>query len=429
MIPTAKAIRVYLNIEGKNVNLEYFIAKRVQGSASYKNSVSAPIIKIATAAISIGIIVMLIAIATGVGLQKKIKEKVSAFNGHVSVSLFDRNNSITTIKPISNKQDFYPDFTAVPNVSHIQAVATKGGMIRTATDFEGIILKGVGSDYDWKYVQGFLIEGKLPDVSQETTSYDILVSDDIAARLQLKVGDQVPTYFMKANGQEPIARFFIVSGIYDSGLEEYDSKFILGDIRNIQRINKWDADQIGKFEIFIDDFNKLNEIGMAIQLNTPSELNARTIEQELPAIFQWLALLDGNIFGIIGIILMVGIINMITALLVLILDRTNMIGILKSLGASNWTVRKIFLYNAMNLVLKGLLIGNIIGLGLIGLQYYFSPLTLDPQSYHVTEMPVYISWWHVTVLNLGTFVVCLLALIIPTIIVSKISPVKAMRFE
>ncbi|MFT7285434.1 ABC transporter permease [Nonlabens sp.] len=411
------------------MNLEYFIAKRVESSTNYKNSVSAPIIKIATAAISIGIIVMLIAIATGVGLQKKIKEKVSAFNGHISVSLFDRNNSITTVKPISSIQDFYPDFTAVPYVSHIQAVATKGGMIRTATDFEGIILKGVGSDYDWKYLQGFLIEGKQPDVSQEETSYDILVSDDIAARLQLKVGDQAPTYFMKANGQEPIARFFTVSGIYDSGLEEYDSKFIIGDIRNIQRINKWEADQIGKFEIFIDDFEQLNKVGREIQRNTPSELNATTIEQELPAIFQWLALLDGNIFGIIGIILIVGIINMITALLVLILDRTNMIGVLKSLGASNWTVRKIFLYNAMNLVLKGLLIGNVIGLGLIGVQYYFSPLRLDPQSYHVTEMPVYISLWHVTALNLGTFLVCLIALIIPTIIASKISPVKAMRFE
>ena len=231
---------------------------------------------------------------------------------------------------------------------------------------------------------------------------------------------------MKANGQEPIGRGFTVSGIYDSGLEEYDSKFIIGDIRNIQRINKWEADQIGKFEIFIDDFDKLNEIGRAIQLNTPSELNAKTIEQELPAIFQWLALLDGNIFGIIGIILIVGIINMITALLVLILD---MIGVLKSLGASNWTVRKIFLYNAMNLVLKGLIIGNVLGLGLIAIQYYFSPLTLDPQSYHVTEMPVYISLWHVLALNLGTFIVCLLALIIPTLIVSKISPVKAMRFE
>jgi lipoprotein-releasing system permease protein len=420
---------VYLNIEKEIVNLEYFIAKRVQSSTSYKNSVSAPIIKIAIAAIAIGIVVMLIAIATGVGLQKKIKEKVSAFNGHVSVSLFDRNNSITTVKPISNDQDFYPDFTAVPEVTHIQAVATLGGMIRTATDFEGVILKGVGSDYDWQYLQDFLVDGSLPDVSMEQTSFDILISDDIAARLQLKVGDQAPTYFMKANGQEPIARAFTISGIYDSGLEEYDSKFIVGDIRNIQRINKWKPNEVGKFEIYIDNFDKLDVVGRKIQINTPSQLNAMTIEQELPAIFQWLELLDGNIFGIIGIILIVGIINMVTALLVLILDRTNMIGVLKSLGASNWMVRKIFLINAMNLVFKGLIIGNIIGLGLIGIQYFFSPFTLDPASYHVTVMPVYISWWHVIVLNLGTFFVCLLALIIPTLIVSKISPVKAMRFE
>ncbi|WP_240642232.1 ABC transporter permease [Nonlabens xiamenensis] len=420
---------VYLNREKENVNLEYFIAKRVRSSTNYKNSVSAPIIKIAIAAIAIGVVVMLIAIATGVGLQKKIKEKVSAFNGHVGVSLFDRNNSITTIKPISIDQDFYPEFTAVPEVTHIQAVATKGGMIRTSTDFEGIIFKGVGTDYRWEYFADFIIEGRVPEINQEDIGKEILISDEIAARLQLKVGDKAPTYFMKANGQEPTAKGFTIAGIYDSGLEEYDSKFIIGDIKNVQRINQWAPDQVGKFEIFIEDFDELNAVGERIQMNTPSNMNAMTIEQELPAIFQWLALLDGNIFGIIGIILIVGIINMITALLVLILDRTHMIGVLKSLGAENWMVRKIFLYNAMNLVFKGLLIGNLIGLGLIAIQYYLSPLTLDPQSYQVSRMPVYISWWHVVLLNVGTFMVCLLALMVPSLIVSRISPVKAMRFE
>ncbi|KQC31889.1 transmembrane permease [Nonlabens sp. YIK11] len=410
------------------MNLEYFIARRVQHSTEYKNSVSAPIIKIATAAIAIGMIVMIIAVATGVGLQKKIREKVSAFNGDITISLFDRNNSITTVRPIDINQEFYPDFTSVPQVTHVQAVATKGAMIRTATDFEGVILKGVGTDYRWESFKDFLIEGSLPDVSQEATSKDILISDDIARRLQLKVGDKAPTYFMKEN-EEPLARAFNVIGIYDSGLAEYDTKFIVGDIRNIQKINKWDDSEIGKFEVFIDDFGNVDEIGRNVFLQVPQLLDARTIKDQYPTIFQWLALLDSNVYGIIAIILIVGIINMITALLVLILDRTGMIGLLKSLGATDWTVRKIFLYNAMTLILRGLFWGNLIGLGLVGLQYFFAPLTLDPSTYYVTEAPVYISWWHVLVLNAGTFVICLLVLIIPTYIVSRISPVKAMRFE
>ncbi|BAO55469.1 ABC transporter permease [Nonlabens marinus] len=410
------------------MNLEYFIAQRVQNSTAYKNSVSAPIIKIATAAIAIGMIVMIIAVATGVGLQKKIREKVSAFNGDVTISLFDRNNSITTVRPISKQQEFYPDFKSVPEVTHVQAVATKGAMIRTETDFEGVILKGVGTDYRWESFEDFLIDGKLPDVSQETTSKDILISDDISRRLGLKVGDKAPTYFMKEN-EEPLGRSFTVVGIYDSGLEEYDTKFILGDIRNIQKINKWEDDEVGKFEVFITDFNQIDEIGKDIFLNVPQTLDAQSIKDQYPTIFQWLALLDGNIYGIIGVILIVGIINMITALLVLILDRTNMIGVLKSLGATDWTVRKVFLYNAMSLILKGLIWGNLIGLGLVALQYFFAPLTLDPATYYVSMAPVYISWWHILALNLGTFTICLFVLIIPTYIVSRISPVKAMRFE
>jgi lipoprotein-releasing system permease protein len=424
----ARAIMVYLNIEKKSVNLEYFIAKRVQSSAGYKNSVSAPIIKIAIAAIAIGIVVMLIAIATGIGLQKKIKEKVSAFNGHVSISLFDRNNSVTTIRPIAINQDFYPHFKAVPEVTHVQAVATKGAMIRTATDFEGIIFKGVGNDYNWTYFKEFLIAGKLPRFKDTTATREILISDDIARRLQLKVGDKAPTYFVNTD-ERPIARAFIISGIYDSGLEEYDSKFVLGDLRHIQKINKWQPDEVGKFEVFIENFDDLDTVGANIYRNAGQLLESQTIKEQYPTIFSWLALLDSNIYGIVGIILIVGIINMITALLVLILDRTRMIGILKSLGATSWFVRKIFLYNAMSLILQGLVIGNSIGLGLLAIQHYFSPFKLDPATYYVTEAPVFISWWHIALLNAGTFFICLLVLIIPSYVVSKISPVKAMRFE
>lgn len=419
---------VYLNTEKETLNLEYFIARRVQHSTGYKNSVSAPIIKIAIAAIAIGMVVMIIAIATGVGLQKKIKEKVSAFNGHVSISLFDRNNSVTTIKPISIHQDFYPNFKSVPEVTHVQAIATKGAMIRTATDFEGVIFKGVGKDYNWTYFKEFIVAGKLPRIATGDASREILISDDIARRLRLKVGDKAPTYFVNQN-ERPIARAFVISGIYDSGLEEYDSKFIIGDLQHIQKINKWQPDEVGRFEIFIEDFDKLDQVGLKIYKNSGQFLSAETIKEQYPAIFSWLALLDSNIYGIIAIILIVGIINMTTALLVLILDRTHMIGVLKSLGATNWSVRKIFLHNAINLIFKGLVIGNAVGLALVAIQFYFSPFKLDPATYYVTEAPVFITWWHVALLNAGTFILCMLVLIIPTYVVSKISPVKAMRFE
>lgn len=414
------------------MNLEYFIAKRVQNSTEYKNSVSAPIIKIAIAAIAIGMIVMIIAIATGVGLQEKIQEKVSAFNGHVGISLYDRNNSITSVKPISINQEFYPNFKKVPEVTHIQAVATLGGIIRTETDFEGIIFKGVGTDYNWGHFKEFLVAGKIPDINKNGTTREILISDDIARRLQLDIGDKAPTYFIKqvTNSVNPITlRAFTVAGIYDSGLEDYDTKFIIGDLKHIQKINKWKPDEVGKFEIFINDFNNIDEIGLKIAMNTNSFLNATTIKQQFPTIFSWLALLDSNIYGIIAIILIVGIINMITALLVLILDRTQMIGILKSLGATNWMVRKIFLYNAMKLIGQGLLLGNVIGLGIVGIQYYFELFSLDPATYYVSVAPVLLKWNHLLWLNLATFVICMIVLVVPTYIISKISPVKAMRFE
>ncbi|WP_460218210.1 ABC transporter permease [Psychroserpens sp. MEBiC05023] len=412
------------------MNYEFFIAKRIIGSKSYKSSVSAPIIKIGIAAIAIGIIVMLIAIATGLGLQKKVREKVVAFNGHITINNFDTNSSNESREPISTNQDFYPNFNTVDGVKHIQGVATKFGVIRTETDFEGIVLKGVGSDYDWSYVKEFLVEGQLP-IYDGKYSNDVVISKYLANRLNFKLGDTFQIIFGKESIEElPFQRKFIIVGIFNSGFQDIDKTFMIGDISHIQRMNKWEKNEIGNFEIFLDDYSQLIQKDQEIRSKTPSLLNTKTIEEKFYTTFEWIKIFDNNTYGIIAIMIIVAGINMITALLVLILERTQMIGILKALGSSNWSIRKVFLYNATYLIGLGLFWGNLIGLALLLAQQQFGILKFpNPEQYYVSIIPVHIGLDYIVLLNVGTFIACLLMLLIPSIIITKISPVKAIRFE
>ncbi len=411
------------------MNYEFFIAKRIIGSKAYKSSVSAPIIKIGIAAIAIGIVVMMVAIATGIGLQQKIRDKVVAFNGHVTITNYDSNNSQESIIPISRNQDFYPEFKSVEGIKHIQGVASKFGVIRTETDFEGVYLKGVGTDYNWDYFKEFLIDGRLPDYSEKRNE-EVLISEYLANRLQFKVGDTFQMVFAKDDPEKlPNMITYNVVGIYSSGFQDLDAQYILGDIRHLQRINRWEDDQIGNFEVFIDDYNDLEQKGRDIYQNTPSTFNTQIVTDKYYSIFEWVKIFDKNIYGIIGIMILVAGINMITALLVLILERTQMIGILKALGSSNWSIRKLFLFNASYLIMLGLFWGNLIGLGLLFAQKYFKLFPLDPSVYYVTEAPVYINFGYILALNIGTLVLCLLMLLVPSYIITKISPVKAIRFQ
>ncbi|PKQ43540.1 ABC transporter permease [Confluentibacter flavum] len=411
------------------MNYEYFIAKRIIGSKAYKSSISAPIIKIGIAAIAIGIVVMMIAIATGIGLQQKIRDKVVAFNGHVTITNYDSNNSQESVFPISTKQDFYPEFKSVEGVRHIQAVATKFGVIRTETDFEGLVLKGVGGDYDWSYFKDFLVEGRVPDYTQKRNE-DVLMSQYIANRLGFKLGDTFQMFFKKVDPEKlPNIITYKIVGIYNSGFQDFDATYVIGDIRHLQRINNWESDQVGNFEIFITDYNDLDNKGIEIFKAIPSTLDAKTISESYYSIFEWIKIFDKNIYGIIGIMILVAGINMITALLVLILERTQMIGILKALGSNNWSIRKLFLYNASYLIILGLFWGNLLGLGLLFAQKQFKLFPLDPSVYYVTEAPVYINFTYILGLNIGTLVLCLLMLLVPSYIITKISPVKAIRFE
>lgn len=408
------------------MNLEYFIAKRLITAKDHKSSISSPIIKIAIAAIAIGMVMMLVSVATGLGLQQKIQQKVAAFNGHIIISNYDDNQSQVSVIPISKNQSFYPNFNSVSGISYIQAVASKAGIIRTEKEFEGIIYKGVGQDYHWENLKEFLIEGKLPNVNGKINE-EVIISKFLANRLFLKVGDRFNTYFMKENGYN--VRNFDVVGIYESGFQEFDRTYIIGDVRHLQRINKWKPDQVGAFEIFIADFEDIQIKGEEIYQETSSTLNTQTIVEKYHEIFEWLKLFDFNIIVILVIMIAVATINMVVALLVLILERTQMIGILKALGADNWIVRRIFLYNAFYLIIRGLFWGNIIGIGLLLIQQYFGIIELNPENYYVNQAPVYINWFYVLLLNIGTILICLLVLLIPSYLITKISPIRAIRYD
>lgn len=411
------------------MNLEYFIAKRVSTAKDHKSSISAPIIKIAILAIAIGMIMMIVSVATGIGLQQKIQQKVAAFNGHITISNYDDNQSQISVEPISTHQNFYPKFETVEGISHIQAIANKAGIIKTATAFEGIIFKGVGKDYHWQNIEEYLIEGQLP-IFNSNIKEDVLISKFLADRLNLKIGDKFNTFFMKSESNKlPNRRVFTIIGIFNSGFQEFDSTYIIGDIRHIQRINKWTPDQVGSFEVFLEDFNLINQKGAEVYQETSATLDSQTIEEKYYFIFEWLKLFDFNIIVILIIMIAVATINMAVALLVLILERTQMIGMLKALGASNWSIRKIFLYNAFYIIVRGLFWGNLIGIGLVKLQDYFGLIKLNPENYYVNEAPVYLNWGYILALNGGTAIICLIILLIPSYLITKISPIKAIRYD
>ena len=383
----------------------------------------------AIAAIAVGMVMMLIAIATGIGLQRKIREKLVVFHGHIQIFDYSNNISEVSTKPIKLQQDFYPTFSTVPEVTHIQAVATKGGIIRTETTYESILAKGVGKDYNWSLIRDFITEGRTPNVASEEVTDEVLMSTYLANRLHLKLGDRCQAIFLKDEAaQAPNQRSFKIVGLYNSGFQEFDASYVFTDIRHIQKINKWQPDQIGNFELFIKDFDRIEEVGKQVYGKVGSFLDSQTIIQKFPFIFEWLGMFDFNIYLIIGIMIVVGGFNMITAILVLILEKTPMIGTLKSLGASDRSIRKIFLYNATYIIGLGLLWGNVLGFLLLWLQQRYSLIKLDPATYYVTEVPIAFTPLWVLLLNIGVLLLCLLMLLIPTYVITKISPTKSMKF-
>jgi lipoprotein-releasing system permease protein len=411
------------------LNYELFIAKRIIAGKKYKNSISSPIIKIAVTAIALGIIIMLIAVATANGLQSKIRDKMAGFKGHVQITNYDANNSDISTSAIDKNQNFYPKFTNIKGIKNVQVFANKGGILRTKTNFEGIVFKGVSTDYDWSFFEEYLVLGKVPNLNQKRAK-EVLLSQTILNRLNLKLNDTILATFLKSETSKlPSNRKYIICGVYNTGFAQFDKNMMIGDLREVQKLNKWTPNQVGGFEVLLDDFDDLDIKGKEIYNQIGATLNSKTIVDVNPTVFEWIQLFDNNVWFIIGIMVLVAGINMITALLVLILERVQMIGILKALGSYNTSIRKIFLYNASYLILKGLFWGNIIGVSIILMQHYFKVITLNPETYYVAVMPVYISFKAILLLNLGTLATCFLMLILPSYIITRINPATSIKFS
>lgn len=396
---------------------------------------------------------MIVSMAVISGFKNQIGEKIFGFWGHIHITSTQINRSTGETLPLDVNQPFYPSLEKLGPVSfttsykllgielpwevsestkggikHIQTFALKPGIIKTKKQIEGIILKGIGPDFDWSFFDKYLIEGKPISVQDSAESKGIVLSQQTSRRLGLKIGDKFIFHFV--NDGEVFRRPFIVEGIFKTGLEEYDLKFALVDIRRTQEMLGWKANQVGGFEVFVDDLSDLEVLTDYIYLEKlPADLYCESIREKFPAIFEWLSLQDINEVVIIALMLIVGIINMVTALLILILERTNMIGILKSIGQTNWGIRKIFLYYAVYIIALGLFWGNALGLTFCWLQDKFGIVKLNEANYYLAVAPIEINYFHIAMLNLGVMVVTLIFLLMPSWLITRVSPVKAIRFK
>ena len=406
------------------LNLPYFIAKRITFNS--KRTFSKLIVRIAILGIMLGLAVMILSVAIVKGFKTEIREKVRGFSGDIQISKLNLNSSYENT-PFSMSDDDRSKISTTEGIEFIQPFATKPGIINAGDQAEGVVLKGLDKSYNSQYFEDILVDGKFIDFSDSTKSKSqILISKFIADRLNLKVGDDFLMYFIENSLRK---RKFEIVGIYNLGVEEVDEVFVIGDINLIRSLNNWSADQVGGYELRVDNFEELDQIEARVYDDLSVDLKSYSIKQYYPAIFEWLSLLDVNTQVILILMIAVAVINMISALLIMILERTNMIGILKALGSSNWEIRKIFLYNASYLIGIGLLSGNVLGIGLGLFQLNTHFFTLDQASYYMSFVPVQLDVQDILLLNAGTLVISLLVLLIPSLLVSRISPLKAIRFK
>jgi len=413
------------------LNLEYFIAKRIHFQQGKKN-VSRPAVRIATIGIALGLAVMIISVAVVIGFKNEIRNKTIGFGGHIQITNFDNNNTYA-MNPIKMDKSLIKKIESINGVRHVERFATKPGIIKTDTEFQGIVIKGVDTGFDWDFFKANLIEGRIVDITKKTPGNEVVLSKYLANLLGLKLGDSFFTYFIQ---DQVRARKFKIVGIYSTNFIEYDKLFLIADMRQVQALNDWKSDTFSGLEVLISDFDRIDELGDAVYDATANKFNAegnsyttQTIKQINPQIFSWLDLLDMNVWVILLLMLAVAGFNMISGLLILILERTNMIGILKSVGATNWSVRKIFLYHSFFLISKGILWGNVIGLSLCAIQYYTGIVPLDPEAYYVATVPVCFNWLYIILLNVGTLLASILMMIGPSYLITKIDPAKIIRYE
>jgi lipoprotein-releasing system permease protein len=414
------------------MNLPYFIAHRLIKGRREETSFSRPINVIAIIGIAMGLAVMILAVAILTGFKQQIREKVVGFGANIQVTNFDSNISFETT-PVSEKQEFVQRIKQIPGIRHMQVFATKAGIIKTDEEIQGVVLKGIGSDFDWSYFKSNMVDGSVFTVTDTGRTNKVIISKKISDMLRLKTGDSFAMHFIQ---DPPRMRKFTVSGIYETSLEEFDKIYVFCDIGHIKKLNGWKDDQVSGFEIFIDNFDDLDVMTESVRdaigykiAEDETKFKVTNIRMKYPQIFDWLNFQDINVIIIILLMLIVAGFNMISGLLILILEKTNMIGILKALGSEDMTIRRVFIFQAAYLIAKGLFWGNLIGIGLAFIQLKTGIITLDASSYYIKTVPVNLELAHILMLNAGTMAAIIIMLLVPSQLISRITPVKAIRYD
>lgn len=414
------------------MNAELFIARRINGSVENRKKISTAIVRITIVGIALGLAVMLISTAIVTGFKNQIKNKVVGFGSHIQITNFDSNNSYET-RPINKNQVSVSALNHIKGVRHCQAYITKSGILKTKDNFQAVILKGIDQNFDPYFFKKNIKQGRFIEINDSVKSNEIIISEHIAALLKLKIGDKITVYFLQ---DPPRMRSFTISGIYKTGIEDFDKAFVLMDLRHLQKLNAWTSNQISGYEVLINDYNQLNSITDSVfatvgyQFSSNGEkLKVTNIKQRYPQIFDWLNVQDINVWIILILMVLVAGFNMVSSLLILILERTNTIGILKAVGYNNWHIRKIFVYQSAFLTIKGLVWGNVIGIGLCLVQQYFGIIPLDEAVYHLSTVPINLKLLHVLYLNIGTLITIFVMMILPSALITKINPAKAIRFN
>lgn len=389
---------------------------------------SRPLIRIAIAGVALSLAVMILSVAIVRGFQHEIKAKVAGFSGHIQISRYDANQSFES-SPIPIDQPFYRNPSSIPGLVAVQPYAVKAGIIKTEEEIHGVVFKGVNEDFNWNRFSGTLLKGTIPHTGDTLPGSDILISRKISELLELNAGEEVRMYFVSGDRGQLRGRKFRVSGIYETGMEEFDRLYVIGDLRQAQRLNLWDSSQVSGFELFIQRMEDLEMMGERVFHAIDYDLDARTVATLYPQIFEWLKLQDMNVIVILVLMILVSSITMVSALLIIILERTSMIGVLKALGARDRSIRRIFLLHAGSIALKGMLMGNLLGLGLAVIQHLTGWVKLSQESYYIAQVPVLLELWPLLALNLGTLLACLVAMIVPSYLITRIQPVKVITMR
>ena len=406
------------------MNAATFISKRIFSLS--KENLSSTVMRIAVASVALGIAIMLISIAVVVGFKNQIKDKVIGFVAPIHIQALNQNESIEEAPFVYDS--VLKTRLDKPFVTAAHKTANKAGIIKTDDEIQAVVLKGVDFEYNWAYIDYYLVDGEIPQYVENERSNDVVVSNIIARKMNLAVGDPVRIWFvdqeMKARG-----RRFNVKGIYETGLQECDERFVYCDLNQIRRLNGWDNNEIGHLEIWVDDERNIEDYNRQIYYSIPTELVSYSAMETYPQIFDWLELQDMNVVIIIALMLLVAGITIISMLLIIILERTSTIGLLKSLGASNGLIRSIFLKHSCKILLIGVLIGNVVGIGLCLIQKYTNLISLSPESYYLSAVPIELNFWYIVALNVGTMILWVLMLLLPTMLINNVRPSKSIRFE